>query len=98
MRRVLALAFLGAALPLAFQSHTDAQSRFSSAPQQNADMRFRAMDQNNDGVVTRAEWRGSAQSFEQHDWNNDGVLSVDEVRTGVPRNTRRLEESVFDLA
>jgi Ca2+-binding EF-hand superfamily protein len=59
-------------------------------------MRFRAMDQNNDGVVTRAEWRGSARSFAEHDWNNDGVLSGDEVRVGVPRSTRRLEETDFD--
>lgn len=45
-------------------------------------LRFEAMDGNNDGVITRAEWRGSAQSFRVHDWNNDGVLSGDEVRVG----------------
>ena len=60
-----------------------------TAPQQNTEMRFRAMDRNNDGVITRAEWRGTAQSFAEHDWNRDGVLSGDEVRIGVPRSTRR---------
>jgi Ca2+-binding EF-hand superfamily protein len=44
--------------------------------------RFRAMDTNNDGIVTRAEWRGNARSFRNHDWNNDGVLSGDEIRIG----------------
>ena len=42
--------------------------------------RFRGMDTNRDGVVTREEWRGNAQSFRQHDRNNDGVLTADEVR------------------
>jgi len=51
-------------------------------PQASASMRFAGMDRNNDGVITRAEWRGSAQSFSVHDWNRDGRLSGDEVRTG----------------
>ena len=42
--------------------------------------RYRGMDRNRDGVITRAEWRGNEQSFRQHDRNNDGVLSADEVR------------------
>ena len=47
--------------------------------------RFQGMDQNRDGVISRAEWRGSAQSFNRHDWNGDGVLSNDEVRVGASR-------------
>lgn len=43
-------------------------------------MRYRGMDRNRDGVITRAEWRGNEPSFRQHDRNNDGVLSADEVR------------------
>ena len=45
-------------------------------------MRFQAMDRNNDGVITREEWNGSARSFEVHDWNGDGRLSGNEVRIG----------------
>ena len=98
MRRVLALTTC-VALPLALQLTAEAQSRFRAAPQQqNTEMRFRAMDSNNDGVVTRAEWRGSARSFAEHDWNEDGVLSGDEVRIGVSRNNRRVEDSDFDPA
>jgi Ca2+-binding EF-hand superfamily protein len=47
--------------------------------------RYQRMDDNNDGVISRSEWRGSDQSFRRHDWNNDGVLSGDEVRAGARR-------------
>ena len=47
--------------------------------------RFRAMDTNLDGRITRAEWRGSVQSFNVHDWNGDGVLSGNEVTPGGQR-------------
>ena len=43
-------------------------------------MRFRAMDRNGDGVITRAEWQGNDQAFRQQDRNGDGILSGDEVR------------------
>jgi len=43
-------------------------------------IRLHAMDRNGDGVITRAEWRGSDQSFRQQDRNGDGILSADEVR------------------
>jgi hypothetical protein len=49
--------------------------------QQRRQMRFPAMDQNKDGVITRDEWRGNARSFAQHDVNGDGVLSGEEVWT-----------------
>jgi Ca2+-binding EF-hand superfamily protein len=46
----------------------------------NAQMRFRGMDRNGDGVITRDEWRGNDQSFRQHDRNGDGIISGDELR------------------
>jgi len=49
--------------------------------------RFSGMDRNNDGRITREEWRGSDRSFENHDWNGDGVLSGEEVRPGAQRNS-----------
>ena len=54
---------------------------------QRRQMRFQGMDANNDGVITRNEWRGSARSFQVHDWNGDGELSGDEVRVGGQRGT-----------
>jgi YD repeat-containing protein len=82
---VNSIAFLGvaalgyAASPAA--TIVDAQGRPVSR------IRFQEMDRNNDGVVTRQEWNGSARSFEVHDWNNDGRLSGEEVRIGAQRNS-----------
>jgi Ca2+-binding EF-hand superfamily protein len=59
-------------------------------------MRFAAMDVNRDGVITRKEWRGSAQSFQVHDWNRDGVLSGDEVRVGARRSNDPRDPDPFD--
>ncbi|HEY5546607.1 MAG TPA: DUF4214 domain-containing protein [Gemmatimonadaceae bacterium] len=58
--------------------------------------RFRGMDRNNDGVISRGEWRGSRQSFEIHDWDNDGVLSGAEVNEAVARQGRTVEDENFD--
>jgi Ca2+-binding EF-hand superfamily protein len=48
-------------------------------------MRFAGMDRNNDGVITRQEWRGSPRSFAVHDWDGNGALSGNEVRQGANR-------------
>ena len=37
---------------------------------------------NRDGVITRAEWRGTDTAFRNQDWNEDGILSGEEVRAG----------------
>ena len=58
--------------------------------------RFRGMDRNNDGQITRNEWRGSRQSFDVHDWNNDGVLSGAEMDEAVARQGRTVEDENFD--
>ncbi len=76
MRLVITAALLAVAVPVGAQR---------AAPSQLDQVRFRAMDTNNDGRITRAEWRGSAQSFRVHDWNGDGVLSGDEIRSGTAR-------------
>lgn len=58
--------------------------------------RFHAMDTNNDGTVTRGEWRGSPRSFDVHDWNDDGRLSGDELWQGSSRAERTFEDEDFD--
>ena len=50
---------------------------------------FRGMDRDNDGIITRAEWRGSIQSFRNHDTNRDGVLSGNEIWIEQPGNWTR---------
>jgi Ca2+-binding EF-hand superfamily protein len=44
----------------------------------NAYEQFRRLDRNGDGVLSRREWNGSAQSFDDYDGNGDGVISLDE--------------------
>lgn len=77
------------ALPLAQPAAAQAQ------PQR--EIRFQAMDGNGDGVITRAEWRGSDRSFRVHDWNDDGRLAGDEVRIGGARR-RAAGDDDFDAA
>jgi Ca2+-binding EF-hand superfamily protein len=68
----------------------------TAAQQPQRTIRFAAMDENRDGVISRQEWRGSAQSFRTHDWNGDGVLSGDEVRVGARRSNDPREPDPFD--
>jgi Ca2+-binding EF-hand superfamily protein len=62
-----------------------AQTREQRAAQAQEEMRFRGMDSNGDGVISRQEWRGSANSFRVHDWNGDGVLNGQEIRAAARR-------------
>ncbi len=50
---------------------------------QQAQSRQRGMDADRDGVITRAEWRGTAEGFRQFDVNRDGVLSGTEVQAAL---------------
>lgn len=79
-RALLALSFVALSVPFTFAS-TAEQARA-------ARMRFEVMDRNSDGAISRAEWQGSARSFQVHDWNGDGRLAGDEVRIGARRNDR----------
>ena len=67
-----------------------------AAAQGGRAMRFQAMDRDNDGRISRAEWKGSDESFKVHDWNGDGVLSGDEVRPAARRGERGDRERDFD--
>jgi predicted HNH restriction endonuclease len=53
----------------------------STATAQNRQTAVRDMDRNNDGVITRNEWRGNDRAFQARDQNKDGVLSGGEVRS-----------------
>jgi hypothetical protein len=70
-------AWLGSALVVTLPITLDAQG---------ARTRFDSMDTNNDGIITRAEWRGSDRAFQNQDWNGDGRLSGQEVAIGGRRN------------
>ena len=54
------------------------------------------MDRNRDGVITREEWTGTAQSFRETDWNRDGILSGDEIRVN-PRQHPASSTTIGDF-
>jgi Ca2+-binding EF-hand superfamily protein len=49
-------------------------------PGAGAETRFKQMDVNGDGQLTRDEWRGTERTFNTKDKNSDGVLTLDEVK------------------
>ena len=57
----------------------NARARGQQNRESQEEMRLRAMDTDNDGVITRAEWRDDDRSFREQDANHDGVLSGSEV-------------------
>lgn len=49
-------------------------------------MKHQGKDRNDDGIITRTEWRGEDdQSFNNQDWNGDGILSGNELKPGAQR-------------
>ncbi len=98
---VSALPCTGAAAggdPRSDQTRPREGERDSAAVQRDRDRedsRLRGMDTDNDGVITRAEWRGDDQGFRQQDTNRDGVLSGGELVTRAPaERVRRRDELV----
>lgn len=41
--------------------------------------RFKAMDANNDGAVTKDEWKGPPERFDAIDANHDGKITAEEM-------------------
>ncbi|HXV19189.1 MAG TPA: hypothetical protein VD883_03840 [Candidatus Omnitrophota bacterium] len=53
----------------------------SAHAEQGINIKYKGMDRNRDGRITRNEWRAAMErSFNNHDWNNDGILEGKEVR------------------
>jgi Ca2+-binding EF-hand superfamily protein len=84
---------MGVTQTVAAQGRGQARGRGQNREQAT---RFPGLDQNNDGRITRAEWKGSDQSFRVHDWNGDGMLSGDEVRPGARRDRQSREVDLDD--
>jgi hypothetical protein len=76
------------ALAVGISGLAEAQSR-----ERDWDPQFRGLDRNSDNAISRREWRGSTQSFNEHDWNRDGFLSGDEL---MARSTGSADRNVDD--
>jgi hypothetical protein len=65
----------------AHQAHGDHRGACGSAsphPSPYPGGRFDALDTNDDGVISRDEWRGNRATFDRLDRNDNGVISRDE--------------------
>jgi Ca2+-binding EF-hand superfamily protein len=62
----------------AFAQDPQAQNAPPKQGQHNA-RNLQQMDANNDGQITRAEWKGRPKGFDRLDTNHDGVISRDEL-------------------
>jgi Ca2+-binding EF-hand superfamily protein len=95
---------LFAAVLVGLTSTTSAAGPVRQQDNRDADLRarqseFREMDRDNDGVITRAEWRGNRGSFRRYDLNRDGVLSGDEIWIDRDRaRTRDLDRDRLSFA
>jgi hypothetical protein len=54
-----------------------------------ARQRWRRMDRDHDGVISREEWRGRPAVFDRLDRNRDGALTRSELARGARRAARR---------
>src|SRR5262249_2440061 len=55
----------------------------------NGEKRMRAMDINNDGVISRDEWKGKPEVFNRLDKNGDGSLTREELADAARREGGR---------
>jgi Ca2+-binding EF-hand superfamily protein len=60
-----------------------------SRVQQRIEKRFKALDTNHDGGISRDEWKGRTKAFDRLDANRDNVLSPQELQRAVRRAARR---------
>ena len=97
---VLALPCAAVLLSGAVTAQVTAQSRFAQPPQQQQQqtvMRFSEMDDNDDGVITRDEWRGTRQAWMAADLNRDGVLAGREIWVPAGNGNQTRAPGDFDL-
>jgi Ca2+-binding EF-hand superfamily protein len=81
--------FLGALLVAWSALPLDAARDQASSQERTVQPRFRGMDRDGDGVITRDEFRGNLRSFRQYDLNHDGVLSGEEIWVPLDRAVAR---------
>jgi Ca2+-binding EF-hand superfamily protein len=55
----------------------------------NGEKRMKRLDVNNDGVISRDEWKGKPQAFDRIDENGDGSLTREELGAAARRQADR---------
>jgi Ca2+-binding EF-hand superfamily protein len=58
----------------------------------NGEKRMKTMDINNDGQISRDEWKGRPEAFNRIDKNGDGSLTQEEFATAARNHAGRLNQ------
>jgi len=58
----------------------------------NGEKRMKNMDINNDGQISRDEWKGRAEAFDRIDKNSDGSLTREELGAAARNHAGRLNQ------
>src|SRR5262245_48632027 len=58
----------------------------------NGEKRMKTMDINNDGTISRDEWKGNPEVFDRIDKNGDGSLTREEFGDAARRHAGRLNQ------
>ncbi len=91
MKRFAIFAVCLFALLLATSAFAQDPQRRPDRPQKGA--RLKKMDVNQDGRISRDEWKGNPRAFGKIDKNNDGSLTQEEfVAAGRGQGTRHLKQ------
>jgi Ca2+-binding EF-hand superfamily protein len=100
MKRISTFALCLFALTLttaAFAQNANAPQQGRNRQRAHSGGKLRKMDANNDGAVSRDEWKGKPKGFERIDRDNDNIISRDEaMAAGKQRagaNLRQMDEN-----
>src|SRR5215470_2863518 len=58
----------------------------------NGEKRMKTMDVNNDGAISRDEWKGKPEAFNRIDKNGDGLLTREEFGAAARNHAGRLNQ------
>ncbi|MBN1547175.1 MAG: hypothetical protein JW902_10995 [Syntrophaceae bacterium] len=59
-------------------------------------MKYKGIDRNNDGVITREEWRSTSDAFNNLDTNRDNLLTENEFNSTQSSNiVERIFQEIF---
>jgi hypothetical protein len=68
------------------------QSRTRQRGDLNGEKRMKRLDTNNDGMISRDEWKGKPEVFDKIDKNGNGSLTREELGAAARRQTERLNQ------
>lgn len=95
VRTIVVTAALLAGLGVAADAQTTQTRSPAEIEAEREQARFRAMDVNQDRVITRTEWRGNVHMFDRYDTDHDGVLSGSEIWIPARRNRDALLQTFY---